>query len=257
VQLALGADIIMAFDQCVAHDAEPSEVAAAVDRTNRWAQRCRDHWRGEGSGHGYEQVLFGIMQGGLLEAERRRSTAALRDLDLPGYAIGGLSVGEPVSAMREMTELAASLLPEDKPRYLMGVGFPDDIVTSVLQGVDMFDCVLPTRMGRTGTVLTRDGRLVIKNQVYAADDSPLAADCDCPVCRRHSRAYLRHLFQAREILASVLATTHNLFFYQELMADLRKSIAAGNLTGYARSFLARWQAGEAARQEEIARGGGR
>jgi queuine tRNA-ribosyltransferase len=251
VQLDLGADIVMAFDQCLPSGAEASEVATAVDRTTRWARRCRDAMGERCHRNGYEQVLFGIMQGGLLTTERRRSAAALCDLELPGYAIGGLSVGEPIRAMREMTELAAGLLPADKPRYLMGVGFPDDIVASVVLGVDMFDCVLPTRLGRTGTVLTRDGRLVIKNQVYARDENPLAADCACPVCRRHSRAYLRHLFQSREILAYVLATTHNLYFYQELMRDLQTSIAAGNLASYAREFLTRWQDGEAARRQEI------
>jgi queuine tRNA-ribosyltransferase len=149
--------------------------------------------------------------------------------------------------MREMTELTAGLLPPERPRYLMGVGFPDDILESVRFGVDMFDCVLPTRMGRTGTALTRDGRLVVKNSVYARDESPLDPDCRCPVCQRHSRAYLRHLFQAREILASILATTHNLFFYQDLLAGVRDSIRDGNFTAFAHEFTSRWRDGEAAR----------
>jgi queuine tRNA-ribosyltransferase len=189
------------------------------------------------------------MQGGISPAERRRSATLLVDLDLPGYAIGGLSVGEPIAAMRDMSELAAGLLPAAKPRYLMGVGFPDDIVVSVQHGIDMFDCVLPTRMGRTGTLLTRDGRLVIKNSIFARDETAIAADCHCPVCRRHSRAYLRHLFQCREILAYILATTHNLFFYQELMSDLRAAISSGQLTVYAGEFLHRWRSGEQARLE--------
>ncbi len=251
VQLALQPDILMAFDQCIPYGADTAAVAAAVDRTSHWARRCHELLAGRHRREGHEPVLFGIMQGGLLPAERRRSARELVDLDLPGYAIGGLSVGEPISALRQTTELAAGLLPPDKPRYLMGVGFPDDIVASVLCGVDMFDCVLPTRLGRNGTILTRDGRLVVKNLCYASDENPLASDCACPVCRRHSRAYLRHLFQTREILACILATTHNLHFYQELMADLRAAIVSGTLSAYARRFLARWEAGEQARREEI------
>ena len=253
VQLDLGADIIMAFDQCSPYSADPAEIAAAVDRTSHWARRCRDVFGGRCWRDGYERVLFGIMQGGLLTAQRERSAAELLSLDLPGYAVGGLSVGEPIQAMREMTELSASLLPREKPRYLMGVGFPDDIVASVQYGVDMFDCVLPTRMGRTGTLLTRDGRLVVKNNSYARDTAPAAPDCSCPVCQRYSRAYLRHLFQTREILAYVLATTHNLYFYQELMADLREAIRAGTLATYASEFLARWRAGERIRKESNGR----
>jgi len=247
VQLALGADIVMAFDQCVDYGASLDEVAAAVDRTTRWLQRCRDVFGGRTQRGGWQRVLFGIMQGGVFETQRRRSAEAIVALDLPGYAIGGLSVGEPVTALREMTELSAGLLPVDKPRYLMGVGFPDDIIESVRCGVDMFDCVLPTRMARTGTVLTRDGRLVVKNREYARSDLPLDSDCGCPVCMRHSRGYIRHLFQSREILASVLATTHNLYFYQELMRDIRAAIAAGEFDCYAADALARWHEGEAVR----------
>ena len=256
VQLALGADIIMAFDHCVRFGAEPAEVAAAVDRTTDWASSCFAVCPGRLERGGYERVLFGIVQGGVLASERIRSAEALCRLDLPGYAIGGLSVGEPVEAMREMTELTASLLPAERPRYLMGVGFPDDIVASVRRGIDMFDCVLPTRMARTGTVLTRDGRLVVKNSRYARDERPLDRDCSCPVCRRHSRAYLRHLFNAREILAPVLATTHNLHYYQELMAGIRRSVREGRFTAFAAEVTSRWQAGEAARLEEIGRDDG-
>ena len=247
VQLALGADIVMAFDQCVPYNVTVEEVAASVDRTSCWAQRCRDVFGGRSYRDGYERVLFGIMQGGVSHSERHRSATALVDLDLPGYAIGGLSVGEPIAAMREMSELAAGLLPEVKPRYLMGVGFPDDIVVSVQHGIDMFDCVLPTRTGRTGTLLTRDGRLVIKNSSFARDETSIAGDCRCPVCQRYSRAYLRHLFQCREILAYILATTHNLFFYQELMAEMRAAISSGQLKAYAGEFLHRWRSGEQAR----------
>ena len=251
VQLALGADIIMAFDQCAAYGAEPREVAAAVDRTTRWLKRCRDLTGGRLYREGWERVLFGIMQGGVDEALRRRSAAEITEFDLPGYAIGGLSVGEPTSAMREMTDLAAGLLPVDRPRYLMGVGFPDDILAGVAAGVDMFDCVLPTRMARTGTVLTRDGRLVIKNNEFAEDNRPIDAECGCPVCARHSRAYVRHLFQAREILGCTLATIHNLHFYQELMSGIRAAIGRGDFTAFAAENAGRWTEGERARLARV------
>jgi queuine tRNA-ribosyltransferase len=247
VQLALGSDIVMAFDQCAPYGADPREVEAAVVRTTRWLKRCQEVFGGRDYRRGWERVLFGIMQGGVDGDLRRRSAAEIVELDLPGYAIGGLSVGEPTSAMREMTDLAAGLLPPEKPRYLMGVGFPDDILAGVTAGVDMFDCVLPTRMARTGTVLTRDGRLVIKNQEYARDEAPIDAECGCPVCARHSRGYIRHLFQAREILGCTLATIHNLHFYQELMAGIRKTLAEGTFPDYARTMTARWTEGESRR----------
>lgn len=250
IQLALGADIVMAFDQCAAYGADPREVARAVERTTRWLGRCKDVFGGRARRDGWERVLFGIMQGGVDEELRRRSAAEITDFDLPGYAIGGLSVGEPVSAMREMTDLAAGLLPADRPRYLMGVGFPDDILASVAAGVDMFDCVLPTRMARTGTVLTRDGRVVIKNAEYAEDDGPIDPHCGCPVCARHSRSYIRHLFQAREALGPTLATIHNLHLYQDLMADIRRHIAAGTFAGYAAERTNRWLEGERSRRAD-------
>jgi queuine tRNA-ribosyltransferase len=254
VQLALGSDIVMAFDQCAAYGADPQEVARAVERTTRWLGRCRAVFGGRDFRTGWERVLFGIMQGGVDETLRRRSAAEIVEFDLPGYAIGGLSVGEPISAMREMTDLAAGLLPADKPRYLMGVGFPDDILASVAAGVDMFDCVLPTRMARTGTVLTRDGRLVIKNQTFAEDHRPIDAECGCPVCGRHSRAYIRHLFQAREILGATLATIHNLHFYQELMAGIRQSIADDCYAAYAAAAAGRWRDGEDERLAAVRNG---
>ena len=261
VQLALGADIVMAFDHCLPYGAEPRAVAEAVDRTHRWLRRCVTAFGpgGRREKDGWERVLFGIVQGGFDVAERRRSAEQLVALDLPGYAVGGLSVGEPIELMREMTATAAALLPADKPRYLMGVGFPDDIVEGVLAGVDMFDCVLPTRMGRTGTVLTHDGRLVVKNGAYARDERPLDPDCGCPVCARHSRAYIRHLLASGEILGLMLATRHNLWFYQSLMQRIRDAIEADELHLFAEAFLARWRAGEARRLAgvEAARPGGR
>jgi queuine tRNA-ribosyltransferase len=249
VQLDLGADIVMAFDQCAAYGADPREVARAVDRTTAWLKRCQEVFGGRTEREGWERVLFGIMQGGVDPELRRRSAAEIVELDLPGYAIGGLSVGEPTEAMREMTDLAADLLPADKPRYLMGVGFPDDILASVASGVDMFDCVLPTRMARTGTVLTRDGRLVVKNKTYADDARPLDEECGCPTCARHSRAYIRHLFQAGEILGCTLATLHNLHFYQDLMADIRGAIAVGKFSAHAAEVAGRWNEGERRRRE--------
>ncbi len=251
VQLDLGSDIVMAFDQCAPYGAPPAEVEKAVTRTTAWLKRCRDVFGGRDYRGGWERVLFGIMQGGVDEGLRRRSADEIVELDLPGYAIGGLSVGEPTEAMREMTDLAADLLPDAKPRYLMGVGFPDDILAAVAAGVDMFDCVLPTRMARTGTVLTRDGRLVVKNQDCADDGAPLDAECGCPVCARHSRAYIRHLFSAREILGPTLATIHNLHFYQELMADIRAAIEHNAFPALAHRVSRRWLAGEAARLEEV------
>jgi len=251
VQLALGADIVMAFDHCLPYGASAAEVAAAVERTTRWLVRCRDVFGDGGRNRTTpaERVLFGIVQGGVFAAERTRSVEQVAALDLPGYAIGGLSVGEPVPVMREMTAHTAALLPDDRPRYLMGVGFPDDIVESVLMGVDMFDCVLPTRMARNGTALTRDGRLVVRNSAHADDEGPLDPECGCPVCRRHSRGYIRHLFAANEMLGPMLATLHNLHFYQELMSDLRAAIAAGGLSAYTTAFLDRWRDGERRRIE--------
>ncbi len=250
-QLNIGADIIMAFDQCAAFNVSKQEVEAALDRTSRWLVRCKDVFGGRSFQDGWERVLFGIMQGGVHEDLRRQSASQIVDLDLPGYAVGGLSVGEPTEAMREITELSAGLLPHDKPRYLMGVGFPDDIVASVEMGIDMFDCVLPTRMARTGTVLTRDGRLVVKNQDYSEDHRPIDEECGCPVCARHSRGYIRHLFKANEILGPTLASMHNLYFYQELMAGIREALEAGEFKSYGREVARRWQEGEKARLASV------
>jgi len=253
IQLALGSDIVMAFDQCAPYGADEKEVARAVDRTTDWLRRCREVLPGRLTRNGWERALFGIMQGGVFPELRRRSAEMITELDLPGYAIGGLSVGEPSEALYEVTALAAQLLPDDRPRYLMGVGFPDDILEAVTAGVDMFDCVLPTRMARTGTVLTRDGRLVVKNLAYAADTAPLDAGCGCPVCRRHSRAYIRHLFQAREMLGPTLATIHNLHFYQELMAGIREAIAEDRFAAFADRAISRWREGERVRIDQNGR----
>jgi queuine tRNA-ribosyltransferase len=246
IQLALGADIVMAFDHFVPFGADAQATADSVDRTGRWLQRCISKFGqgGRTNQDGWERVLFGIVQGGFMPEERTRAAAMLTDMDLPGYAIGGLSVGEPIPQMYDLTAHTAALLPHDKPRYLMGVGFPDDILEAVLAGVDMFDCVLPTRVARKGTVLTRDGRLVIKNKTFADDNQPIDSNCDCPVCARHSRAYIRHLFASKELLGQTLASWHNIHFYQNLMRDIRNAIAAGNLTAFAHDAIRRWRDGE-------------
>ena len=206
-------------------------------RTPRWARRSRDAF-GDRPGH----ALFGIQQGGLERDLREESAATLRAIGFDGYAIGGLAVGEGQAAMLEMLDHAPGMLPEDRPRYLMGVGKPDDIVGAVLRGVDMFDCVLPSRSGRTGQALTRRGAVNIKNARHAEDPRPLDPDCTCPACRSYSRAYLHHVFKAGEIIASMLLTWHNLHYYQELMAGLRGAIASEGLA----NFVAGFEAGRAA-----------
>jgi len=243
VQAALGADVVMAFDHCLALPAEKEGVAQAVDRTTRWAQRCLDSFglrRQSEAGH--EQVLFGIMQGGVSKFERERSARELTRLGFLGYAIGGLSVGESKEELHRLSAFSASLLPLRKPRYLMGVGFPEDILAAVEGGVDMFDCVLPTRMARNGTLLTHDGRLALRNARFADDEAPLEEGCPCLACRNHTRAYLRHLVIAGEILGPVLCTIHNLTFYQSLMAEIREAIERGGLPEYRERFLARFTA---------------
>lgn len=218
IQTLLGSDFIMAFDECPPYLATYDEVAQATDRTYRWAIRSKSAWANP------EQSLFGIVQGGVHEELRRMSVEQIGSLDLPGYAIGGVSVGEPVEEMYRIAALTAPLLPKDRPRYLMGVGTPDDIRHAVACGVDMFDCVLPTRLGRHGAVYTSVGRLNLRNARYAESREPIDSACDCTVCRRYPLAYVHHLFRAREILAQRLATHHNLHFYHRLMQQIREEI---------------------------------
>lgn len=240
VQMQLGADIFMAFDECVAYPAEPAAARAAVERTIHWAQRCRRSWEQAGRGAGvrrgeapdHEQALFGIVQGGMDASLRQECAARLVDLDLSGYAIGGLSVGEPRALTRAMVEATLPQLPADKPRYLMGVGTPGEIVEYARMGVDLMDCVLPTRNARNGLLFTSSGRLAIKNAVHATDSRPPDPSCGCSVCRRYSRAYLRHLFQANEIGAAVLASHHNLYAYLDTMRRVRHAIAVGKIAGF-------------------------
>ena len=225
IQRALGSDIVMVFDECTPYPASHAEAEASMERSMRWAKRCFGRWN-EYENDG--RALFGIVQGGVYPDLRRRSVEALLPVGFDGVAIGGLSVGEPKDMMYEIMESTAPLLPEDRPRYLMGVGTPEDIIRGVAAGIDMFDCVLPTRNARNGYLFTSQGRVLIKNAVYADDSGPLDPDCRCPVCRRYSRAYLRHLFMSGEYLYAVYATIHNLTFYLDMMRKIRESIELGN-----------------------------
>lgn len=232
MQRAIGADIVMAFDECVPYPCDEDYARAAMQRTFRWAVRCKRHHakhNGQAEG-GWPQALFGIVQGGTYEALRRESAAMLTDLELPGYAIGGLAVGEPRDKRCECVEWCTEILPEAKPRYLMGLGTPADILDAVERGVDLFDCVLPTRNARNGQIFTWSGPINIRNAEYAKDFSPPDPQCSCTVCRQHTRAYLRHLFLAREILAYRLATYHNLAFYSAFMDRIRTAIARDELS---------------------------
>ena len=230
IQEALGVDIMMCLDECVPYPASYDYTSASLDRTTRWAERCRESARPK------DRALFGIVQGGMFKDLRERSARDLIALDLDGYALGGLSVGESTPLMLEMVEHTASLLPEGKPRYLMGVGTPEDIVEAVKHGVDLFDCVLPTRNARNGMLFTRSGRIVIKNARHRNEDGPVDPSCSCYTCRHYSRAYLHHLFSAREILSSRLNTIHNLFYYLDLMKALRAALHNGTFARFCRHF---------------------
>jgi queuine tRNA-ribosyltransferase len=236
IQESLGADIIMAFDECPPALSDRPYFEASLDRTTRWLSRCVKAWGKQRSS------LFGIVQGGLHPDLRRRHAEEICAFDLPGFALGGYSVGEEPSAMHEGVAHAAPLLPKDKPRYLMGVGTPLDLLTCVGSGIDMFDCVLPTRCARNGLLFTWNGKLPIKNARFARDPDPVDPGCGCYTCRTFSRAYLRHLFMAKEILAMRLNTIHNLFFFLELMAKAREAIEQDRYGDFTRETLARLQA---------------
>ncbi|MCB2186583.1 MAG: tRNA guanosine(34) transglycosylase Tgt [Deltaproteobacteria bacterium] len=231
-QEELGSDLMMVLDECPPAGASRDYLEAALARDHRWARRAREARTEEGG------ALLGIVQGGIHADLRARSAELLMELDLDGYALGGLSVGEPKEAMYETIEATVPLLPPDKPVYLMGVGEPGDLVRAVGLGVDLFDCVMPTRMGRNGTLLVPQGRLNLRNARFRDDDQPVEEGCPCPACRRYSRAYLRHLFQARELLAYRLATMHNLTYVAGLMAGLGRAIASGAYERFARDFFA-------------------
>lgn len=234
IQEQLGADIVMCFDECPAAGCPRDELIQAVERTTRWAARCRKHHARS------DQALFGIVQGGLNPELRARSAQGLVELDFPGYAIGGLSVGEANEAMHGALETTVPLLPSSKPRYLMGVGTPRDLLEGVARGVDMFDCVLPTRNGRNALAFTVEGKLRLRNAQYAADPLPLDPACDCYTCRTFSRAYLRHLFLVEEMLGPILVSLHNVAYYIRLMAEIRASIARDRFEEYRRLALAGW-----------------
>jgi queuine tRNA-ribosyltransferase len=241
IQRLLGSDIVMAFDECPKIDQPRDVIARSMAMSMRWARRSRDGFDAGGA-HAEGAALFGIQQGGLDEQLRGESAAALTDIGFDGYAIGGLAVGEGQEAMFATLDFAPGQLPADRPRYLMGVGKPDDLVGAVERGVDMFDCVLPTRSGRNGQGFTWDGPVNLRNARHAEDMGPLDPECTCLVCARYSRAYLHHLHKAGEMLGAMLLTEHNLSFYQQLMAAMRSAIAEGRFAAWAAGFRARYLA---------------
>lgn len=232
IQNDLGSDIIMCFDECTPYPAEYDYAKESLERTTRWAKRCKEaHKNTE------RQALFGIVQGGVYKDLREQSAKELVALDFPGYSIGGLSVGEPAELMYEMLECTVPLLPEDKPRYLMGVGSPDYLVEGAIRGIDMFDCVLPTRIGRNGTVMTSRGRIIVRDAKYARDFSPIDPECDCYACRNFTRAYIRHLLKVDEVLGIRLTTWHNLRFLINLMKKVRQAIMEDRLGDFRDEFF--------------------
>ena len=239
IQQALGADIMMVFDECIPHLASLQYTKESTERSARWAARCK-------AAHSDKSAsLFGIVQGGMLYELRQQSAEALIDLGFDGYALGGLSVGETAEEMYQVMEWSLPMLPEDRPRYVMGVGTPENLVEAVARGADMFDCVMPTRNARNGVLFTSTGKISIKQARYIEDESPIDSSCECYVCRNYSRAYLRHLYQSNEILASVLNTTHNLYYYLHLMQEMREAIEFGSFKHFRENFYKRrCQAGE-------------
>jgi queuine tRNA-ribosyltransferase len=239
IQHAIGADILMVLDECTPYPCSQDYARRSNELTLRWAQRCKAEHGGK-----KDQALFGIVQGSTYPVLREQSAKALVDIGFEGYAIGGLSVGEPKSVLYEMVLASVEHLPQDAPRYLMGVGKPEDLVQGVSFGIDMFDCVIPTRNGRNGTLYTRRGKLVVKNAEYAEDFAPVEAACSCYTCRTFSRAYLRHLFQTGEMLGPRLATLHNIHFFLDLMKQMRKAILEGCFDSWKRDFEGTYDAEE-------------
>ncbi len=239
IQRLLGSDIVMCFDECPSLPADRKRIAESMQLSMRWAQRSRDAF-GDRPGH----ALFGIMQGGLEQDLREESAEALKAIGFEGYAIGGLAVGEGQEAMFDCLDFAPDFLPTDKPRYLMGVGKPDDIVGAVARGVDMMDCVLPSRSGRTGQVFTRHGVVNIKNARHADDPRSLDEECTCPACSNYSRAYLHHVFRSNEMISGMLLTWHNLHYFQEIMQGMRDAIAAGTFEAWQANFYAQRAQGD-------------
>ncbi len=238
-QVGLNSDIQMVLDVCSASGIPEKKALEAVIRTTQWAKRAKKHYLGKKE-EGYEGHLFGIIQGNFFKELRRLSAEQLLELDFPGYAIGGLSVGESPDEFSEYLEYTADFLPDDKPRYVMGIGTPDYILSCVENGIDVFDCVLPTRIARNGTVFTRDGQLALKKQEFALDNGPIEEGCPCSACQRYSRGFLRHMIKANEITASILCTEHNLWFMKILMDDIRSSIVEGRFLEFKKAFLERY-----------------
>lgn len=235
IQNTIGADIIMCFDECAPADADYEYTKKSMEMTTRWAKRCKDaHKRPD------DQALFGIVQGGMYEDLRAESVRGLTEIDFPGYSIGGLSVGESKDTMYRILDATVPLLPKDKPRYLMGVGSVDALLEGVIRGVDMFDCVLQTRIARNGTAMTSQGKVVVRNATYKEDFTPLDPECDCFVCRNYTRAYLRHLVKCNEILGARLLTYHNLYFTLKLMEKVRNAIMEDNLLAFKESFFQKY-----------------
>ena len=235
IQNALGSDIMMAFDECAPYPASREYVKNSLERTTRWLERCKEaHKNPE------KQALFGIIQGGMYKDLREQSAKEITAIDLPGYAIGGLSVGEPKPMMYDILEHTTPFMPVDKPRYLMGVGSPDDLIEGVIRGVDMFDCVLPTRIARNGTAMTSQGKVVVRNATYAEDFTPLDPECDCYTCRNYTKAYIRHLIKTNEMLGARLITTHNLHFLLKLMENIRQAIREDRLLDFREEFFTKY-----------------
>lgn len=241
IQLSIGSDIMMVLDQCTSYPCDRSEAETAVKRTTLWAERSIADRGARIVESGYERVLFGIVQGSVYPDLRERSVYEISELDFPGYAIGGLSVGEPKDDTMRIVERTSAVLPADKPRYLMGVGFPEDIIEAVARGIDLFDCVVPTRNSRNGTVYTSRGKLVVKNAAYARDWDPIDPDCGCETCRLYSRGYIRHLFNAGEMSGPRLATYHSLYFYLHLLSEIRQVIREGSFREWRKEFYRRYQ----------------
>jgi queuine tRNA-ribosyltransferase len=245
IQQALGSDIAMVLDECIEFPADHARAAQAAKRTTEWARRCRDYARDHAdAGTTPGQSVFGIVQGGMHADLRRESARQLVDLDFPGYAVGGLAVGEPHPTSIEMARATTDELPEDRPRYVMGVGLPEQLTDYVSCGIDMMDCVLPTRNARNGCLFTSAGRVNIKNARYAEDSRPVDEKCPCMVCRTYSRAYLRHLFMANEMLASILNSHHNVAFFLDIMAKIRQAIALGDSAGFSAQLQSSLQSGK-------------
>lgn len=243
IQRLLGSDIVMCFDECTPFPATHEEAEKSMELSMRWAKRSRAGFD-IGEDHAARSALFGIVQGGVYEDLRERSIGALTDIGFDGYAVGGLAVGEGQETMFEVLDFTMPKMPTATPRYLMGVGKPDDIIGAVERGIDMFDCVMPTRSGRTGQGFTRRGAINMKNARHKDDTRPIDEECGCPACTQYSRAYVHHLIKSGEILGAMLLTWHNLQFYQDLMAGLRQAIAEGSLTEYANAFRARYSEGD-------------